>query len=163
MDKRYVLIGGIVVLVGMLWQLGVFEGGPGEVPLRDPCGYATSEGFSSVRPALGTMRLQKEGIFKTEFITGVQKATINSLEVSYGSNYYRWEKGRISCNIKKPESDLVISSHEAFEVIANCPSIKKDADYAFLYITITYKAEGENKTRTSQGGLCLRNTGDGFS
>ena len=41
MDKKYVLIGGIVVLVlivGVMWQLGVFEGGPGDSQVYAACG-----------------------------------------------------------------------------------------------------------------------------
>ncbi len=107
MDKKYLFVGGIVVLITvLLWQFGAFRGGPGEVPLG---GRYLS--FGKIKPDSNTLTVN-EGVFSGSLtnIAGT-RIIVKDVNVTYGDS---------SCNVISPKDSLTVEEDNDFEIRTDC-------------------------------------------
>lgn len=145
-DKKYVLIGGIlglIVVVGMLWQLGVFEGGPGEVP---PSGQYLS--FGKIKPESNTLTVN-EGVFSGSFtnIAGT-RIIVKDVNVTHDDS---------PCNVISPKDSVTVEEDNGFEIRADCFSRDSIPNNLIFYVQISYDViiAGTRAARLSEGYIEL--------
>ena len=162
MDNKIAIVLGLVLILGVsiIWWLSSSKECSG-------CGYMASEmDFWRVRPP-ATYHLLKNGTLIIDFVNAfdAEEITIEDIEIIYEGECYNEEKRGVQCNIEEPMVGSKFPKGTMFRVIAHCSYIKKDAELAFLYVTLTYKTikDGDEVSRTSEGGICIGNDGDMFS
>ena len=168
MDKKIIVILGLglILALSIIWWFSAPKGCPGANG-GDSCGYYGSTNYCNpLPPTLQSIRLQYDGTFTSDFLNGfsAEEIILEDIDIIYeGECHNNGEKGS-SCIIKQPEIGSNIPKGEVFQVVAQCPSPKKDAKQAFIYFILRYKAtkDGEEITETSECGICLKDDGDKF-
>ena len=168
MNKKTIAIVGLVLILGIIitWWFIIPRGCPrANEQGANLCGYhIPGVQFLRVTPP-ATMQLLYNGTFNIDFINAFEEAeeiTIEDIEIIHEGRCYNVEKRGAECTINEPEMGSKIPKGTMFEVVAYCPTVNKDADIEFLYITLTYKAikDGEEITKVSEGGICIGNARD---
>lgn len=132
------------------------------------CGYyGSTDDCAPIQTFLSSLNMKYSGKFASSFSNRfpAEEIILEDIEVIYEGDCYNEEKRGSRCIIEQPEMGSNIPKGEILQLVAQCPSPKKDATHTFVYFIIKYKAikDGEEITETSECGVCLIDNGDGFS
>lgn len=148
-----------------LWQLGLFSGGPGGTGSRpNACGGYS--GWGRIHLMEPSIRLLYDGTFSASMMNGLGgPMNLIHIGVIYEGERHNEGMGGKKCIIQQPVGSYSFGSGEIIRLIAYCPPINKNAEYASLYLTFEYEyVVADNKiSRTESGNRCLSNDGDEFS